>query len=713
MVADFLDALRGQAADALFPLEGELSAPGLQAAVTVTRDGFGTPSIEAASLEDLWFAQGLVTAGERLFQLDMTIRAATGRLSEVFGERTYDDDRFARTIGLHLAGAHAAAEWTPEDHAMHARFRDGVRAWLALAPVPPIEYQLLGTAPKLPTDPAAWAACFAYLAWGLSNNLEMELLRARIRDRLGEDAMHVLAPPTSGRHGLGSNNWVVTGKRSASGKPLLANDPHLLAVQPGVWMPFDLRAPGYEARGVALTFTPGIVLGASSHHAWGATNVTGDVQDLFVVTDADVIEAREEPVTVLGETEPRTHTVRETVHGPILDRLPVGSTASAFEDVEETVALRWVGRTSGLRPSTVVRVAQARGFEEFRRAVLEIDCPGQNFVYADVQGHIGLQVTGLHPIRLHGDGSVPRTDHGWDGWIPADEMPWMLDPPGGVIVTANDGLLHAALSDHLITTDFHAPDRALRIQELLAEHAVHDPRSFAAIQRDTVSLAARRTVPLLLGHTEPASERQQTALHLLAAWDHDLAAGSPAAALYEVWTETIARRTLAPRLGEDLFRAYLASPEAWKCSVLPALLREPAGWLDAATLRVALEDALDELGEPIPAWGELHRLVLAHPLAAVPGLGPLFVAVGEPMGGDEQTVAAAGLDTVAGRRAAVIASWRVVWDLADPASSAWSLPAGVSGSPVSPHWRDQATVYRDGLAAGPAIPPRRLRVTPG
>ena len=429
---DAFAMLRDQAAEALFPLDGELRVEGLGAPVIVTRDAAGIPTIEAASLDDLWFAQGMVSAGERLFQIDLALRAATGRLSEALGPMTFEQDRFARTVGLHLAGATSAAAWTDQDQQMHARFRAGIRAWLALAPAPPLEYRMLGTAPRLPDDPAAWAACLAYLAWGLSNNLETELLRARVRDAAGEEAAAVLVPPTSGRRGLGSNAWAVAGSRTASGKPALANDPHLLALQPAAWLPLDLRAPGYRARGVALPFAPGIVLGASPHHAWGATNVTGDVQDLVIVGPDDVTGEREEPIVVLGETEPRVHVVRETRHGPVLDRVPVGDTSSVWEDLDPPYALRWAGATEGLRPSTTIRLGTAPDVEAFRLAVREVRCPGQNFVYADVDGHVGVQASGAHPIRRHGDGSVPTEDPDWDGWIPDDELPFLLDPPDGV-----------------------------------------------------------------------------------------------------------------------------------------------------------------------------------------------------------------------------------------------------------------------------------------
>ncbi len=711
MADDFLEALRTQAASSLFRTEGELSVAGLAAPVTIRRDAWGTPAIEAGSLEDLWFAQGLVTAGERLFQLDLAIRAATGRLAEVFGPSVVDTDRFARTVGLHRAGARYLEGWTERDHAMHERFRAGVHAWVAAMPAKPIEYQLLDLDPVLPEDPADWSACFAYLAWGLSNNHDKEVLRAQLAKALGPDAAGRLLPPTAGGTGLGSNDWVVAGSRTATGAPLLANDPHLLALQPGVWLELHLSAPGYLARGVALCFSPGLILGATPHHAWGATNVTGDVQDLFEVGDADVTQERAETIAVRGEDEPRTFAVRETRFGPVLTHVQVGLLDPAAVALEETYALRWTGHDHGIRPSLALDAAQATSFDGFRAAVLEIGCPGQNFVYADVGGTIALQVTGLHPIRRAGDGLVPvpggTDDHTWDGWVPLDELPREVDPPRGFIVTANDGL-HAGMTSHLLSNDFHEPHRALRIAELLEERTDHDVASCATIQTDTVSLPARAVLPLL-GRLTPQTEAQGAALAALAAWDGDVAAGSHPAALYHTWTTAIARRILSPRVPEDVLDGYLAWGETWRCQVLPALLEDPGRWLDDDLLRAALDDAIEEVADR--TWGDLHRLVLAHPLARIPGLEALFVAADAPFGGDEQTVANGGYDATQHHRAAVIPSWRVVWDLADLDRSVAVLPSGTSGNPASPHWNDQASLYLAGRTRPAPISPDGVRAS--
>jgi penicillin amidase len=379
-------------------------------------------------------------------------------------------------------------------------------------------------------------------------------------------------------------------------------------------------------------------------------------------------------------------------------------------------ALRWTGHERAFPPSLVLDAAGATDFASFRRACAALECSGQNVVYADVDGTIGYQCTGTYPVRRAGGHTAPvpgwDDDHAWDGWVPFDELPWCEDPERGFVATANNRI-HDAEYPHRIGDDFHSPHRARRITELLLATERHDVASFARIQADTVSLPARATVPLLM-RIEATTDGQREAVALLADWDGDMAAGSAAAAVFNVWCRHLARRILEPRLGEDLFRAYHAWREVFQCEVLPALLRDaPTGWFGeedgeapgAARDRLvgaALDDALAELTEalgPDPAgwsWGALHRVRLAHPLAALPGLEPLFTAVDAPFGGDEQTVAQGGFDGRDGYDVAVIPSWRAVYDLADPDRSMGVLPTGVSGNPASPHWNDQADLWLAG-----------------
>ena len=725
-MADFLDGLRASAAAAAFPLQGELTVPGLAAPVEVLRDRYGVAYISAGSLDDLWFAQGLVAAGERLFQIDLALKQANGRLSELFGEQTVDDDRFVRTIGINRAGTAIAATWDETSRGMYERFRAGIRAWIDAMPAPPVEYVLLDAAPEIPDDDASWAACWAMFSWGLSGNWDLELLRAHLAAELGEEAAGRLVPPVVGAQaapaagrlpadllgslprsprGQGSNEWAIAGSRTASGAPLLANDPHLLVQQPGAWLELHLRAPGYEARGVTAPFSPAIILGTTAHHAWGATNVSGDVQDLYVERlNDDGTAARYEdawePLTVLreeihvrGSEEPVVHEVRATRHGPILDSYLTGHIRPERHHLEETFALRWVGAQHSIRPSVLLDVANVRSFAGFREVARGLECPGQNLVYADVDGTIGYQCTGLHPIRRGGDHTVPvpgwTAEYEWDGFVPFEDLPWAVDPERGYLVTANDRV-QPEDAPHL-GHDFHAPDRAARITELLEARRDHSVESCLAIQTDTTSLAAARLLPALVVGDGPAAE-------LLRGWNHDLAADSAAAALWELFVDELGRRAVGGK--EPLVAEYLTERDVFRCRALPLLLERDA--LSREDLDAALGAAWDrcvELMGPDPAtwrWGDVHRARFAHPLGRLPGLEPLFVAAELPLGGDEQTVNNAGFEGDGPFDVSVVPSWRAVYDLSDPDASRGVLPTGQSGNPASPHWNDQTEAWAAG-----------------
>ena len=726
-MADFLDELRAGAAAARFPEEGELRLAGLDAPVEVLRDRWGVAYVSAGSTDDLWFAQGVVTAGERLFQLELALRQANGRLSELFGERTVDDDRFVRTIGINRAGATIAAGWDETSRRMYARFRAGVRAWIEAMPAPPVEYALLDATPDLPDDDASWAACWAMFSWSLSGNWDLELLRVHLAEQLGEEAAGRLLPPLVGHptapaagrlagdllrdlprppRGQGSNAWAIAGVRTASGAPLLANDPHLLVQQPGAWLELHLRAPGYEARGVAAPFAPGIVLGTTAHHAWGVTNVCGDVQDLYVeeldeegtsvraVDSWERVTVHRERIAVRGEAEPTVHEVRETRHGPLLDAYLTGRLRPAKHPIGPSYALRWVGAAHSIQPSALVAVANVTDFDSFREAARALECPGQNVVYADVDGTIGYQCTGLHPIRRTGDGTGPvpgwNSEPTWDGWVPFEDLPFDVDPERGYLVTANDRV-HTEDDPHALGHDFHAPDRATRITQLVDAETEHTVDSCAAIQLDTVSVAAAEILPRL-----PLPDADAGAM--LRTWDRDLSPRSAAAALWELFVDELARRAVGGK--EPLTAEYLTDRELFRCRALPAMLDE--GALPAEEVADALAAAWDRCADlmgPDPVawrWGDIHRARFVHPLGRLPGLEPLFVAAELPLGGDEQTVNNAGFEGDGPFDVYVVPSWRVVYDLGDLDRSRGCLPTGQSGNPASPHWSDQSASWAAG-----------------
>ncbi|MCA1726904.1 MAG: penicillin acylase family protein [Actinobacteria bacterium] len=750
------DALRMAAQAALPPVEGELRLPGLSERVEVIRDRWGVPHIYAANEPDLFFAQGFVTASERLFQIEFLGRAGLGRLSELIGELGVTLDRFIRTVGWNRAAVRQADRWAQGPTDAQRAFAAGTRAWRERLRAYPPEYLVLGADPLVVEtfeDQLLWgAAGQVLLSYTLSRNWDIELVRFQVAEQLGLDAVLELfpdappdpsvvqagkfrgpspldllrqAPPIPG--GQGSNAWVVSGERTARGKPLLANDPHLLLQVPSVWFEVHLVCPTMNVSGVALPFAPGVIIGHNERIAWGFTNTEGDVMDLYLERlnedrTAALHDGEWEPLTVhreeihvRGRGEPEVVEVLETRHGPILDSYLVGVAEQSALPINETFALQWVGAEHGVASEAVLAMDRAADFESFRDAVRGWDCPGQNMVYADVDGNIGYQLTGRYPLRRRGDGSFPvpgwSSEYGWDGVIPFEELPWAYNPPAGFVATANTRPYDEAYP-YVITRDWMPSGRVRRIGELITQTAVHTPETFAEIQVDTVSLTARATVPGLL-RLEPSDERQKEALAALAAWDHDLAADSAPAAIFQAWCGRIAEAVLKPPLGEELFVHYYGRrhwANTFRHQVLPQILTNPtARWWGAEgadardrVLRTALDAALDELTARLgddPAawrWGAMHTATFAGRLAIIPDLAELFTAGVIELGGDDDTVAQALYEPEAGYGVAVIPSWRQIIDLADQDASTGVHPPGQSGNPASPHFADLLALWAAG-----------------
>ena len=744
------------ARQAVPPVEGRVRVPGLQHPIEIIRDRWGVPHIYAERREDLFLAQGYVTASERLFQIEMLQRTGLGRLSELLGPVSLPIDRFIRTVGLNRAARRHVDSYDDVSLEMTSAFHAGVRAWAQAMTAPPVEYLVLEADPWIPEGEEAVVAGVAAgvaLAWSLSRNWDAELLRAEIAERVGSDVVRTLFPDTepetaaviAGKEGgpdrlrlldrallpppgQGSNQWVVAGSRSETGLPLLANDPHLLVGVPSAWFECHLSGPGMDVLGVALPFAPGILIGHNDRVAWGFTNTEGDVQDLFLERLSEdgataEFEGGWEPLTVHREEipvrgrAPEVLEVRETRHGPLVDSYMVGVAEPVVVEggIRHTYALRWVGSEAGVAPSVILAMNEARTCEEFRSALEGWHCPGQNVVYADTDGNIGYQLTGRCPVRRRGDGSFPLPgwdgEHEWDGWIPVDDLPRAFNPDEGFLLTANNRP-HDQSFPHLITRDFLPPFRARRIAQLLTERERHTRTTFARMQVDTASLPAAALVPRLL-RLAPSGERQEDALRLLGGWDFDLSAESPAAALYEVWATHIARRALRPVLGEELYVHFHGRRQwtnAFLYQVLPGLLDYPTAlWFGAhggeardRLLREALDAALDELtatlGEEMASWrwGDLHTIRFAAGMAGIPELRGLLTAGELPLGGDEQTVLQGMYEPERSYRVVVAPSWRMIVDLSDLDASVGVLAPGQSGHPASPHFSDLLEPWASG-----------------
>ncbi|MFL5767199.1 MAG: penicillin acylase family protein [Actinomycetota bacterium] len=748
-MSDWIDSLREHARKALPIVDGALDVEGLSAPVEVIRDGWGVPHITAETPDDAYFAQGFVVASERLFQMDLTFRYATGRLAGMLGELALPLDRFARTVGWNRAGERIARTFDYRSREMTQAWGAGVRAWLDVMPARPVEYEVLDLEPDVPSAEhieARVASAAVFLAWNLSGNWDAELLRMEVAERLGVEAVRELFPGTPDFDeqggweflellrnaplrpaGQGSNNWVVSGERSETGAPLLANDPHITVGMPPIWFECHLTSPAFDVSGVCLPFAPGVVIGRTARVAWGTTNVSGDTQDLYLenlrdeaaLYDGEVepLTVHEERIDVRGSDEPQLLTVKETRHGPLLDSYLIGAGRPEVVDgITRNVALRWVGADHAVEPSTLERMATATDAADLREAVRGWTCPGQNFVFADVDGTIGMQTTGLFPIRSHGhSGAVPvagwKSGNEWQGWIPFEELPADEDPPDGALSTANQRL-QPEDAEHQIGHDYSPPFRAQRIEQLLSHSPVHSLDRFARYQSDTLSLSAQLLTALLIG-VEARSPRQERAIELLHGWNGDVAAGSAGAAVYELWCAAIAREVLLPRLGEGLFTHYYAkraSTNPFRSEVLARLLADASpDWFGAEglgarddRLRNALDAALEELEQELGGdmdawrWGALHHARFRGPIAITPELGDLFTGADVEAGGDEQTVLASSFLPGESWRAQVVPSWRQIVDLSDPDAARGVLPTGQSGNPESPHWNDQTELWTSG-----------------
>ncbi|AAS82314.1 penicillin acylase family protein [Thermus thermophilus] len=711
--------------------EGRIALEGLSAPVEVVRDGKGVVRIRAATLKDLFFAQGFVHAQERLWQMEFQRRVGQGRLSEILGEATLPQDRFLRTWGFYRAARAAYGKLYPEEKEAVDAYAAGVNAFLASgAPLPP-EFRLLGFRPEPWTGPdvLVWAKMMSY---DLSGNWEEELKRHRLLARgvspkrllelkppYPEDAPTVLraedlklplkreeapsallrmAPP---RFMEASNNWVVAGSRTETGKPFLANDPHLALQAPSLWFLMALEAPGLRAIGATLPGLPGVVIGRNERIAWGVTNVGADVEDLYLLEEVEgrgyrykgrVVPygVREEVIRVKGGRE-EVLKVRETVYGPVI--------TDALEDPPKTpMALRWVSLDEEDHIlMAFLGVNRAGNWEEFKKALLPYSAPSQNFVYADVEGNIGYIAPGKFPVRKEGHtGMVPVPGNGewdWLGYRRPEEWPQAFNPARGYLVTANHKVTPKGFP-YALTYDWAEPYRAERIEELLLAKEKLSLEDMKAIQQDQKSLLYRDFRPVLELLT-PLSEGARAWRDRLLAWDGTMAPGSEEALVFALWYTELTRlpqREVGEAYWDEPRYLLKALKEGDKnCDQPETEYRESC--LDYAAL--ALERALDRkeaLGAR--AWGEVHRARFPHAVLTHTPLKRLSdreVA----FGGDRYTVNVGPFDpeTLAMGHGP---SYRQIVDLSDMEGSLFVHPMGQSGHFLSRHYADLLPLWQRG-----------------
>jgi penicillin amidase len=773
------------ARSALPQLDGTLPVKGLSATVKVTRDGHGVPAIEAATLEDLFFAQGYVTAQDRLWQMDVMRRFGAGELSEILGEDTLKIDREQRVLGLRAAANKGLQTASPRDRSYFEAYARGVNAFIETHENSvPIEFRILKYRPKpwQPEDSIVIANSMVkdlnfYTLWDV-------LAREKILAKLGPELTADLyvnrswhdRPPTVMREDLndqekqgdsddddddddgpdtsvtqqrsaaseiwsqhtpeavnGSNDWVVSGAHTVTGKPLLSNDMHLGHQMPNLWYEAHLKcgnpSGNLDVAGVTLPGMPYVVVGHNQRIAWGFTNVGPSVADAFIENfnaqgayqtpkGWQQPEHRVEVIHVKGEADVNVD-VRITRHGPIITDILPGETRQ--------VALRWTLYDGLHMPFFDVDTAQ--NWDEFRKAFSQLDAPGQNVVYADVDGNIGYQTTGHVPIRAAGDGGLPVSGaddvHEWTGYIPFDKLPSVYNPASGVIGTAN-GRITPDGYPYSIAAEWEAPWRTERIYHVLESGRKFAPADMLALENDIHSendlFAAERFV-YAVDHASKPSARAKQAADLMRNWDGRMLSSSTAPTIAVRSAQELRLLLLEPRLGsapEDpkqqnetlSWKTYHWEMQTvWLQNVL---LHQPKRWLPEKypnydeLLAAAVEAAVKEPSAPKDLaswhWGSFNAVEIEHPVL---GKIPLIRSWTAP-GVQEQSGSGYTVKAVTRHHGP---SERFTANLADLDRSTLNTVTGQGGNFLSPYYMDQWKAWYEGSTFTLPFTPQAVEAT--
>jgi penicillin G amidase len=766
------------ARSALPQLDGRLQVNGLSAPVTVTRDNHGVPTIEAKSLEDLFFAQGYITAQDRLWQMDVMRRFGAGELSEILGEDTLKLDREQRILGLRAAAKKSIESTNPRDRAYFEAYAGGVNAYIAThADRLPIEFRLLKYSPKpwLPEDSVV-------IANGMVKDLNYHyfydaLDREKILAKLGPELTADLyvnrswhdRPPTVMRDDLndphtnndsdddddddsddgpdnsvtqqrtsvlevkapeealpvdGSNDWVISGAHTTTGKPLLSNDMHLGHQMPNLWYEAHLQSGTFNVAGVTLPGMPYVIVGHNQRIAWGFTNVGPTVTDVYI----ENVNAQGAYQTPQGWAQPEHRTeiihirgkpdlsidVKITRHGPIITDLVPGEA--------RPLALRWT-LYDGLR-MPFFDVNSAQNWEDFQHAFSQLDAPGQNVVYADVDGNIGYHTTGKVPIRAAGDGSLPVSGadnaHEWTSFIPFEKLPNIYNPASGIIATAN-GRITPDDYPHSISMEWEAPWRQARIYHVLESGRQFSAADMLALQTDVHSeadlFAAERFV-YAVDHAAKPSARAKQAADLMRNWDGRMLASEAAPAIAEVSIRDLRRLLLEPKLGaapEDSTTPHptKADPKTTEGSLNwqtysweqrsvwleNILIHHPKRWLPEKypnyeeLLTAAVEAAVSDADAPQDLaswhWGSFNAVEIQHPVL---GRIPVIQRWAGP-GVQQQSGSGYTVKAVTRHHGP---SERFTANLANLDQSTLNLVTGEAGNFLSPYYMDQWKAWYDG-----------------
>lgn len=724
------EAVQRKARAVLAQLSGTITLPGLKEPVEVLRDRWGVPHLYAKNQHDLFFAQGFVVAQDRLFQLEIWRRRARGEMAELIGESALEGDRFARLLRYR---GDMAAEWvnySPDTRQIVTAFTNGINACIDhLGTKVPVEFQQLGITPGKwePTD------CLGRMSGILmSSNFQNEIARAQLVAALGIEKARRVAPVDpvlaySVPMGLdlegiddqvlasyrratrpfrlapeGSNNWAIHGTRSASGKPLLAGDPHRALDLPSLRYVVHLNAPGWNVIGSGEPALPGVAIGHNERIAWAFTIVGTDQADFYVeetnpanpneyrVGDQwESMAALPASITVKGAAQPVEVALRYTRHGPVV-----------YEDRarRRAYALRWAGsEPGGAAYLDSLALDRAGNWQEFLAALKGWKIPALNMMYADVDGNIGWVAAGATPLRKGWDGLLPVPGatgaYEWQGFLDVPQLPQAFNPPSGWLATANHNILPEGYP-HSLTREWSTPYRYERIKQRLLAKEKFDVEDCKRMQYDTTSIPGQLLARLARERLSGMPDAE-----LLAQWDSNLTRETRGGLLYVAWLQELQAAFFCTQVPEAMLP--LVSGRQGIRTLVDALEKPDRFWFGSdpeagrdrmlrETLTAAAARVRKRLGNESAKWewGALHRVTFRHPLGAPFDLPPVA------MPGDGHTPNAASHT----RDFAMIsgASYRQVFDLADW-DRGWATSApGQSGQPESEHYADLLLLWAKG-----------------
>ena len=716
-------------------ISGEVIVNTLDEDVTVTRDDMGVPHIEAQSDADLYRAQGYVQAQDRLFQMDLSRRQASGRLSEVVGDGAVRTDKFFRTFSLRHAAQQSWEGYDAETQQILQWFAEGVNAFIDEVKGTnklSFEFKLLGYEPE-PWTPIDSLTIGKFMAYDLGGNWNLQAFRhwalqtyseAEVEELMfsyPENAKSIieanLANPVQVADAFdpellpnefnGSNNWVVAGSKTESGEPLLADDPHLGLSSPSIWYQMHLQSPEQNVSGVIFAGIPGVILGHNEHIAWGVTNVNPDVQDLYIETvnpenpyefeyDGKWYEAevRDEPIKIKGG-DVIDFEVITTKHGPVISNVMLEN-----EKPSAVFSMQWTALEPTRELQAVVGFNKATNWKEFEEALLDFNAPAQNFVFADKAGTIAYKANGNVPIRKKGNAELPvpgnSSEYGWIGYIPYDELPRVVNPSEGYVATANNEVVGEEYPYHL-SNIWAQQYRYERIVELLESKEKLSVKDMKDIQMDAKNLYAVEFLPSLL-ETLKASKianEYADALAILEEWNYFDTVDQSTPLIFHHLMANLKESLFIDEMPEDLYKLMPG-----KSQILDEMLRESYTgetvlWIEkrgglekfvTAAFEKTMDDLSDEHGSNVKKWqwGDYHQLTFDHPLgSANKYLGMVLNAKKIPVDGSGITVMAAGYDALGNVDHG--ASWRFVADVSDLTKAEHIVGPGQSGH-VKSNW---------------------------